>query len=379
MSSRLDFTGLADQNPYVVPAGWTKLSGTLKIQGASSIGLLRQGLTGPAFLSADIPAGAGTQYSFRYQQGFAGGSDYVGAAFITPAGNGYVAYNTSTTVKIYPVTAFVLGTQINSTTITAPAAGDWFRVTFDINGSSSVLKIYQESVSTVTPVRTQTALTYQSGILISGINNWGNNNSEGFRVIEVDYGNPIIDTITPTPTIGDTVIITTSGLSTLTNVTVGGVSVSSISAPSGDGTFVLQTWSNGSIGIPLGTQYVIATDGAKTSGSTDKTIVVGAPTNKSFVQLLTVRTDAGYLGAYVAGLDVGAQVEFATAASLGVSTNFIDDDGGIYTDYEGTQTIRVRLAATGIINTYTITTSGGAVVSFVSTPLQIGFGIGIGI
>lgn len=357
MSTVIDFTGLPDAASYTFPAGWSVVKGTFKIQGVSGTGLLRTATGSPTVALADIPSGASTtQYKIRWRAGFTGGgSDWFGGAFSDAAGVGFAVACQGTSVKLYSLTTgWVIGFNLGSGTTTAIVAGEWFTATFDINGASSVIKVYQESGSTTTPVLTRT-VTYPTGMKMGVVTNWGNNNSEGIQAVELDYGNPIIDTITPTPKLGDTVSITTSSLGTLTSVTVGGVSATAINAPSGDGTFVIPTWVNNSVGVPLGTQYVVVGDGVKTTGNTDKQITVGAPTGKSFVQLTSVNNSIGYLGYYVSGLEIGAQVEFSTAASLGVSANFIDDDGGIYSDYAGTQTVRVRDAASGTVVAHQIT------------------------
>lgn len=359
MSITLDFRHLVNVNPYNPPTGWVVGSGVFKIYEQLGTGLL-QSAAGSATLLSTIPNNASTsQYKFRWQVGFPqGGSDYSGVIFLDTSGTGFGVSNQGATLKMFTITAYVVGGEIWSGTIPVASAGDWFSAVFDINISTptlSSLKIFQESVSTVVPRTTRTA-AHLTGMRMGVICNWGNVNTEGLYQITADYGNPTIDYIDPSPTLGGAVNITTSGLGTLTGITVGGVSGVSVSAINGDGTFTIPNWVVGSTGVPLGSQLVIATDGVKSTGAADTVINVLPPTDKMFIQLTTVNTDVGYLGRYITGLSVGDQILFSTPSALGVPTgvNFIDDDSGFYSDYSGTQTILILKASTNIVETHSI-------------------------
>lgn len=374
MSTLLDFRPLVDVNPYIPPPNWTVAIGIPKIAGLNGTGLLRvaEGSGGRMMMMSEIPTTpSATKYTARWQVGYSqGGSDYSGAVLLDAAGTGFGIANQGTTLKMFNVTTYAFGSEIWSATIPAAVAGDWFNFVFDINTTtpaSSSLKIFQESVSTVTPATTRTR-AYVAGMRIGALCNSSNINAEGLQQIQADYGNPLFDSITPAPAIGDSITFTTSGLSTLTNMTVGGVAVNSLSATGGDGTCLLQSWVVGNVGIPLGTQYVVASDGTVTTGVYDKTIVINAPTGKQFVQLTTVNPGAAYLSANIVAaggtaLAIGDQIQFSTATALGLNpatqVSFIDDDGGIYTDYVGTQTILVRRSGTGIVETHSLITAEG--------------------
>lgn len=145
--------------------------------------------------------------------------------------------------------------------------------------------------------------------------------------------------------------INTSSLGTLTSLTIGGKAVSSLSAPSGDGTFSIPAWADGVQGFLLGSsQAVIAGDGTNTASST---VTVSQQAGYSLVTLTSVNTGAGYLGNQVS-LSVGDQIIFPIAASLGTTTNYIDVDGGIYTDYAGSQILYKRNNTTGIVTQITL-------------------------
>lgn len=145
--------------------------------------------------------------------------------------------------------------------------------------------------------------------------------------------------------------ITTTNLGTLTSLTIGGKAVSNLSAPSGDGTFSIPAWTDGVEGFAIGTGIaVIAGDGTNTANST---VTINPPSNHSAVTLTSNNTSVGYLGNQIT-LGVGWQIIFPTAASLGVTTNYIDVDGGIYTDYVGSQTLYARNNSTGMVSQITL-------------------------
>lgn len=181
-----------------------------------------------------------------------------------------------------------------------------------------------------------------------------------------------IDTITNPSVLGSSGnVINTTGLGTLTSLTIGGKAVSSLSATGGDGTYSIPAWADTVQGFLLGSgQTVVASDGTNSANST---VTVNPETNTNYVTLTSVNTSAGYLGSYMS-LNIGDQVKFPTAASLSVATNYIDVDSGIYTDYIGSQVIYVRNVTTGIVTQVSLITG----VSNVSiTGLQNNVSLGI--
>jgi hypothetical protein len=164
---------------------------------------------------------------------------------------------------------------------------------------------------------------------------------------------PSIDTVSSPVSDGETgKVITTTNLGTLTSMSVGGVAVASVSATGGDGTWVVKSRTDGSTHSGYGTKTVLVGDGTATASSTT---VVNPPSTQSYVTLTSAPTAAGYIGAYRT-VNIGDQFAFDTATQLGVETNYIDVDGGIYTDYSGSQVMWHWATGTGIITQITLIT-----------------------
>jgi len=164
-------------------------------------------------------------------------------------------------------------------------------------------------------------------------------------------GGDTLDTITNPLTLGGSGSITTTGLGSLTSLTIGGKQVSSLSAASGDGTFSIPLWVEGVQGFLLGSsQAVSAGDGTKTVSSTT---TINPQAGYTLVTLTSVNSGSAYLGNQVS-LSIGDQIIFPTAASLGAATNYIDVDGGIFTSYAGSQTLYKRNVTTGIVTQITL-------------------------
>jgi hypothetical protein len=98
----------------------------------------------------------------------------------------------------------------------------------------------------------------------------------------------------------------------------------------------------------------------------------------STVTLTSVNTSTGYLGADVT-LGVGYVIRFPTAASLGLTgdlVNYIDVDGGIYTDFDGTQYLSVFNPTTGF--TLQVELINGEVVGSTAIPAGVSVSTGVG-
>jgi hypothetical protein len=164
---------------------------------------------------------------------------------------------------------------------------------------------------------------------------------------------PTIDSISTPLRHGDTgKTITTSNLGTLTSMTVGGVNVLSLSAPSGDGTFAMPVRADGAVVSSYGASVAVGVgDGTDSAAGL---VAVSPPTTEDYVTLTSVNTSVGYLGNLLT-LGVGWQVGFSTPGTLGVTNNRIEEDGRIVTDYEDVQTIWVWNVSTKVINSHTFT------------------------
>jgi hypothetical protein len=162
---------------------------------------------------------------------------------------------------------------------------------------------------------------------------------------------PSIDSITPL-NIGSSGTVTTSGMGSLTSLTITGKAVSSLVSSVGSSTFSIPSWADGVVGFKLGAGLTaVGSDGTYTA--TDTSVVLSPEVTHDYVEIESVNNAAGYLGAYFA-LNIGDQVKYSTASTLGVTENYIDVDGGIYTDYTGSQIIHVRNYSTGVVTQITL-------------------------
>jgi hypothetical protein len=148
------------------------------------------------------------------------------------------------------------------------------------------------------------------------------------------------------------IAITTTGLDTLTSLTFGGKSFTSISAPSGDGTANCPQFTDGGNYPAYGEVEIIAGDGNNTASTT---VVLIPDTTQDVVTLTSINSDEGYLGFYV-DYDVTDVITFNKPETLSVENNSILADGTIQTDYVGSQIAWVRSSATGIMTRVTILT-----------------------
>lgn len=164
---------------------------------------------------------------------------------------------------------------------------------------------------------------------------------------------PNIDSITPL-NLGSSGTVTTSGMGALTSLTINGKAVSSLVSSVGSSTFSIPSWADGVVGFKLGSGFTtVGSDGTYTA--TDTSAFISTESTHDYVEIESVNTSAGYLGAYFA-LNVGDQVKYQLASTLSVTENYIDVDGGIYTDYSGSQIIHVRNVTTGIVTQITLIT-----------------------
>lgn len=254
-------------------------------------------------------------------------NDYLGkTGEVTPA-NGAITGTLTTPIPIVTGNTYKLGVYCKSGYARYLSNGTSPAKVYD--GAS-----YSSPASTITPVDD------------GGVNQmqfWGSGTLSSAQSI---------DTVTTPLLLGSSGnSITTTNLGTLTSLTIGGKAVSSLSAPSGDGTFSIPSWIDGVQGFLLGSgQAIVAGDGTNTATST---ATINPQSGYTLVTLTSVNTASSYLGNQVS-LSVGDQIIFPTAASLGATTNYIDVDGGIYTDYAGAQTLYKRNTTTGIVTQITL-------------------------
>lgn len=349
----LNVSGVADISPYTsFGAGWSVVNDSFKVVG----GALRSvGFTRATALATSPP----TTGSLKIEITVAGNSgmfsDFQSIVFSTSAGNGYILDIDSSNIYFRNLTAFSGSNSLAGASGLTYTSGQKFWAEFVINGTSSSINIYQGALGVTTSLLlTVSSLTYAAGMAAGFSTFWGNSNLAGVVAANAYPSSATIDSINSGSSIlvgssGNTV--TTTGLGTLTSLTIGGTAVSSLSAPSGDGTFSIPMWADGVIGFALGApQAVVTGDGTNTASSTT---TITAPTNYTAVTLTSVNTASGYLGNQVS-LSVSDVIIYPTAASLGTSTNSIGVDGVINTSYAGSQTLYKRNNTTGVVTQITL-------------------------
>ena len=148
--------------------------------------------------------------------------------------------------------------------------------------------------------------------------------------------------------------ISTGGLGTLTSLTIGGVVATSLSAPSGDGTFTMPAFSDGVVTSLLGTVTAVAGDGTDTA---NRSVALQAPNAWSYVTLTgTLNTSTtGILYNFSPAAVPGDQIVFETGNVI------VDAQGNIDTD------TNISLwhiqASTGIARTVAVTVEGAGSVT----------------
>lgn len=260
----------------------------------------------------------------------------------------------------------VAGSPGSITTAAVPHGmvdGNEYTISASWDNTTGAISVYVDGILVTTGNYTLTLTG-----LRAGMQQYNADNSPAVKSLSVEpvAAGPAIDTITSPVTHGQTgLTLTTSLLGTITSMTVDGVAVASVSATGGDGTWVAKSRVDGATLPGYGSKAVVVGDGTDTASSS---VTVNPPSTQSFVTLTSVNTSPGYLGAYRT-LNIGDQIAFDTAATLEVDENYIDVDGGIYTDYAGTQTIWHWVASTKV--TTQITLINGVVAD--STPDAFSF------
>lgn len=143
--------------------------------------------------------------------------------------------------------------------------------------------------------------------------------------------------------------ITTSGLGTLTTLTLGGKSATSISATGGDGTFSMPAFVDATTYSLLGTVTATAGDGTSTA---DLSVSLLPTTGWSYVTLSGTlnTTNTGVLYNFSPAASVGDQIVYETAKGT------VDAQGNYEGDFDGTQTMWHIKASDGVTRSYDVIT-----------------------
>lgn len=280
------------------------------------------------------------------------GGGESGPGLYSTSGNGYELKAVYDELRIYKITAWVRDGVVSGQVNLTYAAGAVFEISIDGSGNlTAKVNGVDAGFGTVNDT-SYPASTLRAGGFSDRNSSGGGFQSGVFSFAAVGVASSeTVDTITSPLVLGGSGSITTTGLGTLTSLTIGGKQVSNLSAPSGDGTFSIPVWTDGVQGFLIGSgQAVIAGDGTKTATSST---TINPQANYTLVTLTSVNTASGYLGNQLS-LTIGDQIIFPTATSLGATTNYIQVDGGIYTDYAGSQILYKRDYSTGIVTQITL-------------------------
>lgn len=295
----LDFTAVADINPYVFPAGWTVINDSFKVQTNALRSVFSD--SGQSIVITDNPATTGLlDVSFTVLQASTVFNDSSGAVFCNSAGNGYAVDIRDTHIYIKPIVAKAIGASI-ANAIVAYVSGAAFRATYDLD--TNTIDVYQLSVSAVTPALTASSLTPQAGMAGGLEVLWENNNSAGLITASVDgfASTETIDTVTtggsPGFVVGQPFTYTETGLGAVT-----GFSVFTPSTPAATtaainltpGAAQLKYWEDGQYYPFAGTVTAQGTDGTLTATGSFSLSIPADQVDVIFNSIETI--DNTYLG-----------------------------------------------------------------------------------
>lgn len=146
--------------------------------------------------------------------------------------------------------------------------------------------------------------------------------------------------------------ISTSGIATLTSLTIGGKSATSLNAPNGDGTFSMPGFTDEQVYSLLGTRSAVATDG---TNSDDLNVTLLPANGWDYVTLAgTLNTgNTGTIFSFSPTAVVNDQIVFPLS-------HVVDAQGNLQTDVDGTVVFWHIQASTGVTRSFTVTTGVGA-------------------
>lgn len=340
----LNAAGVSDVNPYVLSSDWTILSDGIKVQSQA----FRARFNGNGFLAfvATTPVTTGLlDVTFTVLQTSAGFSDGSGAVFLNAAKTGYYVEVSDTHVYVRNVTAGTIGSSVGNVASLTYATGAEFRATLEI--STGNLRVYQSSVSTVTPILSINALTYSAGMSCGGGVKWANNNSAGLKSISANIAaaTPAVTLTGGSIAIGGTGAITVSNMGTILSGTIGGVALASANSTA----ITMPTWAVGQAAPICGSGVTLSVSDGTLSASTTVTVTPLAGYNA--VTLSGLIEDS--YSVHALGVDDGDQFysTFTTSAN------------GDFSAADGTYTCYARKSGTGLIESSIATIQDGAIVS----------------
>lgn len=338
----LNASGLSDVNPHVLSSDWTILSDGIKVQSQA----FRARFNGNGFLAfvATTPVVTGLlDVTFTVLQTSAGFSDGSGAVFLNAAKTGYYVEVSDTHVYVRNVTAGTIGSSVGNVASLTYATGAEFRATLEI--STGNLRVYQSSVSTVTPILSINALTYSVGMSCGGGVKWANNNSAGLKSISANVAaaTPEVTLTGGSIAIGGTAAISVINMGAIVSGTIGGVALTSANSTA----ITMPTWVVGQAAPICGSGVTLSVSDGTLSASTT----------------VTVTPLVGYNSVTLSGL---IEDNFSVWA-LGVASGdqfyspFTAEANGNFTASDGAYLCYARKSGTGLIESSIATIQGGEI------------------
>lgn len=234
-------------------------------------------------------------------------------------------------------------------TLSTPTSGV-FTLKVELNISTGAIVVYKNTVSVIT-----TSYTDFLSNLRAGVTTYRDNSIAvvANTLVTVTGGTPSasIDSYPATIRSGSSGnAYATTGLSSVSGITIGSLAATSISDTAGDGTHSVPSLADGVAHELYGTKTVTISG---TGGSPTTTTSFQPLTTQNFVTLSGTlnTTNTGVLYNLSPAAVVGDQIVFLTA-----NNTYVDAQGNFGTDLSGTQTLWHIQASTGIARSYSLIT-----------------------
>lgn len=279
--------------------------------------------------------------------------DQVGVGAISPSGNGYILWINGNLWRIYQIDAFVIGDGINLSL--SHNALDVISLQYSYSGGTATLTAKQNGSAVGLSLADSTS-PYNGNLEPCWFFNFDNANAGGFRSIAIDGLAAVgatIDTYPATVRSGSTGnAYTTTGLSSVSGITIGSLAATSISDTSGDGTHSVPSLADEVAHELYGTKTVTVTG---TGGSPTTTTSFQPATGNTFVTLSGTlnTTETGGLYNLSPAAVVTDQIVFPSTGLTYDAQGNVSGEAGVYNCWH-------IQASTKIARSFTVTLGGGS-------------------
>lgn len=352
MSVIFDVSGDGNVTPWTLPAGLSAVKSTARIVSGAVKPTYNDGPLTLIKVTTPNPTGL-LDVVWTTAQDF-NNPDGSGAAFINASGDGYFCKFYYDLAYIYSVVAGVItGGALGTLSGLTYSSGAQFRATYDT--SINEIKLYNQA-SPGTAITTLSGLTPITGIAAGVGLFWEDSGSAGISAATLSNASAVatVDSYPATVRSGQTgIAYTTTGLSSVSGITVGPLSATSLSDTAGDGTHALPGLVDTVAHQLYGTKTVTVTG---TGGTPTTTTSFLPPTGWNYVTLSGTlnTTTTGVINGFSPAAVVTDQIVFETIKGS------VDAQGNYTGDYDGTQTVWHIQASTGIARSYLVVTGAAA-------------------